>query len=302
MLFDPNEALQSTKDTKPITMGHEASGLVVTAGSDVTGFKEGDPVGFICAEKSCFECYACKNVHNLWCEKGQQQMAGFACDGYFQEYATVDARNAMILPASLSPLDAAPLFCAGVTAYHAIDDLKLEPGKWVAVIGCGGLGHLGIQYAKAMGYNVIGLDIAQAALEEAEASGAEHVFNSMTDTDYVHKILDITSGGVHAAVNFTASGKAYAATPSIIRPCGILMAVGIPKEPILVNVFDIAMHRFQMRGSNNGTCYNMKQAIEFSAKHGIKPTIEIYRLEQLPEMVEKMTTHKARGRMAVHFD
>jgi propanol-preferring alcohol dehydrogenase len=135
-------------------------------------------------------------------------MAGFSCDGYFQEYAAVDYRNTMVLPEGLSPDEAAPLFCAGVTAYHAINDLKLEKGKWVAVIGCGGLGHLGIQYAKAMGYRVIGLDVAEGALEEATHSGAEHVFNSMTDKEYVAKILEITKGGVDAAVNFTASKRA----------------------------------------------------------------------------------------------
>lgn len=83
--------------------------------------------------------------HNIWCEKGQQQMAGFECDGFFQEFATVDARNAMVLPEGVLPTEAAPLFCAGVTAFHAIDELGLQPGKWVGIIGCGGLGHLGIR-------------------------------------------------------------------------------------------------------------------------------------------------------------
>ncbi|KAI0139682.1 chaperonin 10-like protein [Pestalotiopsis sp. NC0098] len=302
MLFAPNDALQMTKDAKPITMGHEATGVVAGVGSDVTKFKEGDPVGFICAEQSCFECHPCKNVHNLWCEKGEVKMAGFSLDGYFSEYAVVDARNMMVLPEGLSPNEAAPLFCAGVTAYNSINNIKLEPGKWVAIIGCGGLGHLAIQYAKAMGYRVIGLDVAQGALEEARYSGAEHVFNSLADADYVQKIQAITAGGVDAAVNFTASGRAYAAMPAIIRPTGILMAVGIPQEPISVNIFDIAMSRYQFRGANNGTCYTMVDAINFSAEHGIKPSIEYYKLEQLPEMVERMEAHKARGRMAVRFD
>lgn len=153
-----------------------------------------------------------------------------------------------------------------------------------------------------MGYRVIGLDVAEGALEEARHSGAEHVFNSLADADYVQKIQAVTAGGVDAAVNFTASGRAYAAMPAIIRPTGILMAVGIPQEPISVNIFDIAMSRYQFRGANNGTCYTMVDAINFSAKHGIKPSIEYYKLEQLPEMVERMEAHKARGRMAVRFD
>jgi alcohol dehydrogenase, propanol-preferring len=110
----------------------------------------------------------------------------------------------------------------------------------------------------AMGYRAIGLDIAEGALEEARHSGAEHAFNSMTDKDYVAKVLEITNGGVHAAVNFTASKKAYDAMPSVIRPTGVLMAVGIPFESVTFNIFDIAMHRFEIRGANNGTCYGSK--------------------------------------------
>ncbi|KAI1322621.1 GroES-like protein [Xylariaceae sp. FL0255] len=302
MWFDPNEALQLSTEAKPVTLGHEASGTVVGVGPAVKDFKISDPVGFLCTEGSCFECRACKEVHNFWCEKGQQSFAGFGQDGYFQEYVAVNAKNAMVLPDGLSPSDAAPLFCAGVTAYHGIDDLQLPAGSWVAVVGCGGLGHLGIKYAKAMGYKVIGVDITDAAIEEAKASGAEHAFNTTADNDYAKKIVDITGGGVDAAVNFTASGQSYADTPQLIRTGGIFMAVGIPKDPVPINIFHIAMGKFQLRGSNNGTCYNMRAAIEFSAKYGIKPTIEYHTLEQLPDMVDKMLSHKARGRMAVRFD
>lgn len=234
-------------------------------------------------------------------------MQGFGVDGFFAEYAVVDYRNAMILPEKLDPVAAAPLFCAGVTAFHAIDDLKLPEGSWVAVIGCGGLGHLGIQYARAKGYQVIGLDVAPAALEEAKKSGAKYAFDSSAaKTDdgrgYVERILEITGGGVDAAVNFTASKRAYAGMPAIIRPGrGILMAVGIPAEPIDVNVFDLALGKYRIMGSNNGMCYNMRPAIEFSAEHNIESHVEYFPLEDLPLMVEKMINHTARGRMAVKF-
>lgn len=115
-----------------------------------------------------------------------------------------------------------------------------------------------------MGYRVIGLDVAEGALEEALHSGAEHAFNSMTDKDYVAKVLDITKGGVHAAVNFTASKRAYDDMPAVIRPTGILMAVGIPFESVTFNIFDIAMHRFEVRGANNGTCYN-SESFQYSS-------------------------------------
>jgi len=288
MHFEPNDQ-GLILGQNPVTVGHEATGIVVQPGSDIKDFKKGDRVGFICPVECCFECYPCKNVHNAHCVTGKTKMQGFSADGFFQEYVVADARNAMILPEGLDTAEAAPLFCAGVTAYHGVEDCELEPGQWMAIIGCGGLGHLGVQYAKAMGLKVIGLDIADHALEEAKAQGADHVFNSMTDKEYQKKILEITGGGVDAAVNFTAAKRSYDAMPAIIRPgSGLLMVVGIPQQPISLNALDIALGRYRVKGSNNGTCYNMKPAIEFSAKHNIKPHMEFYKLESLPDMVEKM--------------
>jgi len=218
-------------------------------------------------------------------------MQGFAADGYFQEYVVVDYRASMKIPSGMDVVVAAPLFCAGVTAFHGVDDCKLKPGQWMAIIGCGGLGHLGIMYAKAMGYKVIGLDISEDQLEEAKSCGADHTFNTKTDKDYVNKVLKITDGGVDAAVNFTASKRAYQDAPAIIRPAtGILMVVGIPREPLEINALDISLGRFRLLASNNGTPANMRPAIEFSQKHNIKPHVTYFKLEQLPEMVELMVS------------
>lgn len=255
MLFEPNDqGLILGKN--PVTIGHEATGVVVQPGSGevASKFKEGDPVGFICAVECCFECKPCKTVHNSWCETGKTKMQGFTLDGYFQEYVVVDAREAMVLPQGLDPKTAAPLFCAGVTAYHGVEDCELQPGQWMAIIGCGGLGHLGIQYAKAMGIKVIGLDIAEGALEEAKKCGADYVFNSMTDKDWQKKVIEITGGGVDAAVNFTASKKSYDDAPAILRPgLSLLMVVGIPRQPLELNALDIALGRYRVKGSNNGS-------------------------------------------------
>lgn len=226
-------------------------------------------------------------------------------DGYFAEYAVIDYHNAIVLPSSLDPVAAAPLFCAGVTAFHAIDDLKIPAGSWVAIIGCGGLGLLGIQYALAMGYKVIGIDTAGPAREEAQEAGASYVFDPTAKADgktHTERILEITGGGVDAAVNFTASKRAYAGMPAILRPGrGILMAVGIPAEPIEISVFDLALNKYKVMGSNNGHCHNMRPAIEFSAKHNIVSKVEYFTIEELPKMVEKMQNHTARGRLAVKF-
>ncbi|KAF2808073.1 GroES-like protein [Mytilinidion resinicola] len=303
MLFEPNDQGLILGSNPCVTIGHEGSGFVVASGSADLGFKAGDKVGFLCAVDCCFDCYACRNVHNSWCVTGNTKMQGFTVDGYFQEYVCVDARAAMVLPEGLDVYKAAPLFCAGVTAFHGVEDCHLEEGKWMAVVGCGGLGHLGIMYAKAMGLKVIGLDIAPQALDAAKESGADHVFNTMTDKDWQKKIIELTDGGVDAAVNFTASKKSYDDAPAIIRPgSGILMVVGIPQKPIELNALDIALGRYRVLGSNNGTCYNMRSCIEFSAKHNINAHLTHYKLEEVPKMIELMNSHKAQGRMGVRFD
>ena len=147
MMFEPNDqGLIMTKE--PVSIGHEGAGYVAKVGSGVSGFKEGDPVGFIPAKDCCYECEPCKTSHNSWCVTGKINMHGFSVNGYFQEYVCIDAKAAMVLPEGLDPVEAAPLFCAGVTSYHGVDDCELKPGQWMAVIGVGGLGHLGVQYAK----------------------------------------------------------------------------------------------------------------------------------------------------------
>lgn len=164
---------------------------------------------------------------------------------------------------TVDPKYAAPLFCAGVTAYHGIADCELPSGSWIAVIGCGGLGHMGIQYAKAMGYKVIGIDITDAALEEAKSCGADHVLNSMSDKEYKKKMIEITGGGVHAAVNFTASKKSYDDCPAIVKAGeGMIMVVGIPRQPLEFNALDIALGRYKIKGSNNGS--KLRDLVEFA--------------------------------------
>jgi propanol-preferring alcohol dehydrogenase len=252
MLFEPNDqGLILGKN--PVTMGHEAAGTVAALGEGVTDFKVGDAVGFLPALGCCFECEPCRKTHNAWCRKGTM-MQGFGADGYFAEYAVVEARGSMILPSGIDLSTAAPLFCAGVTAFHGVEDCELQPGQWMAIIGTGGLGHLGVQYAKAMGYKVIGIDLSEDSLEAARSCGADYTFNPITDKDYVKKILEMTEGGVDAAVNFTASKKAYDDMPQLIKAgTGVYMVVGIPQKPLEINALDIALGRFKVKGSNNGS-------------------------------------------------
>ncbi|TID23565.1 GroES-like protein [Venturia nashicola] len=301
MLFEPS-IHGPLFGNKPVTMGHEASGTVVELGEGVTNFNIGDPVGFLPAMECCFECGPCRKTNNTWCEKGCT-LQGYEADGYFQEYAVVDARGAMILPAGIDVVEAAPLFCAGVTAYHSVADAECQPGDWMAIIGCSGLGDLAIQYAKAMQLKVIAIDTSDTQLEQAKAWGADHTLNPQINIDYVSSILSITGGGVKAGVNFVSSKESYDAMPQMMKPgMGTIMVVGIPMEPLQFSALDIALGKYKVKGSNNGTSYNMREAIEFSANHGIKPLLTYFSLEQMPEMIEVVHLHQLDSRLGVIFD
>jgi propanol-preferring alcohol dehydrogenase len=201
----------------------------------------------------------------------------------------------------------APIFCAGTTAFNAVTDtleeLNRDPKDTsVAVIGCGGLGHMGIQYLKAHGCKVIGIDLSPTALEEAKAQGADHVFNPMTDKDYVQEVRKITGKGCHAAINFTNSVQAYWNAPEILRYNGVLMVTGIPQKPLQFNAMDISMLRVRVRGSNNGRTDQLRRCIDFSHKHGIKPHVTQYKLENFQDMLDSMMGGHHQGRMGVLFE
>lgn len=134
-----------------VTLGHEGVGYIESIGAEASdkGFKVGDAIGFNYFIGACFECEGCM-IHNMRCETGNQKLQGFVSDGYFAEYAVVDWQNAVKLPENLDMSKTAPLFCAGITAFHSVDSCELKAGDWLAVIGCGGLGQYAIQYAKAV--------------------------------------------------------------------------------------------------------------------------------------------------------
>ncbi|KAK5120123.1 hypothetical protein LTR85_006604 [Meristemomyces frigidus] len=307
MLFEPNDQGLVLGEADPLTMGHEACGTVVQVGSEAQGFKKGDKLGWLPIVDCCFDCDECK-IHNLYCERGESKVQGMTVDGYFQEYCAIKWRNAALIPEDMDLDDCAPLFCAGCTAFNAVTDTIAElPGEpssnWVAVIGCGGLGHLGIQYLKAYGYRVIGIDLSAEAIEEAKAQGADHAFNPKTDTDYVQQVKSLTGGkGCHAAINYTNSVASYASAPDLLRMNGVLMVTGIPQKPLQFQAMDLSMNRIRLRGSNNGTTPRLEKCVAFSYEHGIRPHVTQFKLEQFHEMVELMESGKHKGRMGVLFD
>lgn len=145
MLLEPNETGLLLGDGRPVTIGHEATGVIVSVPETCTDptLKVGAKIGFLCPEDVCYECYGCQ-IHNSWCTNGKTVMSGFGRDGFFQEYVTSNWRNAVVVPDELDIYEAAPLFCAGITSWDGVIKADIKPGEWMAIIGCGGLGHLGL--------------------------------------------------------------------------------------------------------------------------------------------------------------
>ncbi|KAL4951851.1 chaperonin 10-like protein [Aspergillus filifer] len=290
---------------EPFTIGHEGAGYVARLGEECAnkGFKEGNPVGFLYINGCCFECDGCL-VHNMQCTKGKPQVAGFGEFGFFQEYAAVDWQNVIHLPPQLPPNRSSAVFCAGITAFHAVDSCNIKPGQWFAAIGAGGLGQLAVQYAKAMGYQVIAIDINDKALEACKAQGADVVFNSFSQADsYVGDLKKITNGGVHATAVFSGAAAAYKFAPSIIRPGGVLMVIGISPSPMEVSTFDLAIGTYSIKSDSTGTPQRMGKAVAFTAEHNIMPEIEVRSgLEEVDSMIREMQTGRSSKRMAVVFE
>ncbi|KAF2013907.1 NAD(P)-binding protein [Aaosphaeria arxii CBS 175.79] len=287
----------------PVTLGHEGVGYIeeIDPAAEGKGFKVGDAIGFNYFIGCCFECEGCM-VHNLYCETGGSKLQGFAVDGFFQEYAVVDWQNAVQLPESLDMSKTAPLFCAGITAFHSVDSCELKEGQWLAVIGCGGLGQYAIQYAKAMGIKTIGLDINDSQLEMAKKVGADATFNTMTNKNYVDEVKKLTGKGCHAAAVYSAANAAYAGAPNVLRIGGLLMVIGIaPKGLDFVTTFDLTTGRYRIKADSTGIPQRMKKAVDFTGKHKIQPDVEFRKIEDLPQMVKDMEDGKADKRQVVIF-
>ncbi|PGH26925.1 hypothetical protein AJ80_01306 [Polytolypa hystricis UAMH7299] len=203
---------------------------------------------------------------------------------------------------------ALPSSCAGITAFHATIAANIEKGDWRGVVGCGGLGQLAIKYAKAKGYEVIGVDIDDNTLETAKSSGADHVFSSRSNPDFISEIKKITASddgdGVDAVAVFVAAKPGYEAAKKMVKIGANLIVLGIPKQNLEFPAFELTTGTYKVVGANNSA--NLKQlapCAEFTAKHGIHSPAKWYKLEQINEMIQMMQKEAMAGnRLAVSFD
>lgn len=282
----------------PLVGGHEGAGIVVAKGSEVTNFEIGDYAGVKWLNSSCMSCEFCENAFESNCESAD--LSGYTHDGSFQQYATADAVQAAKIPAGTDLAGVAPILCAGITVYKALKNAKLKAGDWVAISGAGGgLGTLAIQYAKAMGYRVLGIDAGEKA-ELAKSLGAEEFVDFKTSKDVVEEIKAKTKGGPHGVINVSVSDAAITQSTQFVRSTGTVVLVGLPPSSVVhSDVFSHVIKSIKIVGSYVGNRADSREAIEFFSRGAVKSPIKVVGLSELPAVYELMEQGKILGRCVV---
>jgi propanol-preferring alcohol dehydrogenase len=283
------------KPKLPLIPGHEGVGYVAAVGKDVKGISEGDRIGVPWLYSACGRCEFCLDGRETLCE--QQQNAGYSVDGGYAEYVLADPNYVGHLPEGIDFPEAAPVLCAGVTVYKGLKATEVRPGQWVAISGIGGLGHMAVQYAKAMGMNVAAIDIADDKLELATRLGADYVVNAK-DADPAERIQrDL--GGVHGALVTAVSRKAFEQILGVVRRGGTIAFNGLPPGEFPVPIFDVVLKGITLRGSIVGTRSDLKEALEFAGAGKVKANIRVEPLENVNAVFDEMRAGKISGRVVL---
>lgn len=282
----------------PLVGGHEGAGEVVALGDDVKGWEVGDLAGVKWLNGSCLNCECCENMNESNC--ADADLSGYTHDGSFQQYCTADAVQAARISKGVDLSGVAPILCAGITIYKALKTANLKAGQWVAISGAGGgLGSLAIQYAKAMGYRALGIDVGEKH-DFVKSFGAEAFFDFTSSKDLVGDIKKLTDGGPHGVINVSDSEKAITQSCEYVRTNGTVVLVGLPGNAYLkASVFDIVVRSLSIRGSYVGNRADTTEAIDFYSRGLIKCPIKIVGLSELESVFHLMKEGKILGRYVV---
>ena len=286
------------KPSLPFIPGHEAAGIVVAVGDGVTERKIGDAVGVPWLHDACMRCEYCETGWETLCEK--QHNTGYSCNGGFAEYVIASAPFAARLPADVDFVAIAPILCAGVTTYKGLKETEARPGEWVAISGIGGLGNVAIQYAKAMGFNVVAIDIAPDKLELARRSGADVAVDARS-ADAVAEVIEATKGGANGILVTAVSPPAFAQALQMVRRKGTVSLVGLPPGEFPTPIFDVVLKRITVRGSIVGTRRDLDEAIAFATSGKVHSQITKARLEDINGIFDRLAHGKIEGRMVLDF-
>jgi alcohol dehydrogenase, propanol-preferring len=288
----------AVKPTPPFVPGHEGAGIVAALGAGVTNLKEGDAVGIAWLHDACGSCEHCITGWETLCES--QHNSGYGVNGSFAEYALGAAAYVGRLPASVDFAAIAPILCAGVTTYKGIKETEARPGEWLAISGIGGLGHLGIQYAKAMGLRVVALDVSEEKLALARSRGAELAVNAKA-SDAVAQVIACTNGGAHGVLVTAASPSAFSQALQLARRRGTVSLVGLPPGTFPMPIVDMVLKRITVRGSIVGTRKDLAEALEFAARGKVRAHIHEARLEDINPVFAELRAGKVDGRVVLRL-
>jgi len=285
------------KPPLPFIPGHEGVGHVAAVGAGVKGIREGDRVGVPWLHTACGHCEHCLTGWETLCD--EQQMTGYTVNGGFAEYVLADPAYVGHLPPDLSFESLAPILCAGVTVYKGLKVLDLRPGQWVAVVGVGGLGHLAVQYARAMGFHVVAVDIDSARLQMAQRLGAQLCVNS-AEQDPV-AVLQKELGGAHGALVTAVSRESFGQSLGMLHKRGTMSMVGLPPGDFALPIFDVVLNAKTVRGSIVGSRQDLNEALQFAAEGAVHACTTTHRLEEVNRIFDGLRHGRIDGRAVLSF-
>ncbi|MEU6707999.1 alcohol dehydrogenase [Streptomyces wuyuanensis] len=283
--------------TFPEVPGHEIAGRVDALGEGIEewGWQVGDRVAVGWFGGSCGHCTPCRQGDFIVCEN--LKVPGWAYDGGFAEYVIAPVDALARIPDSLTAADAGPMACAGVTTYNGLRRSAARSGDLVAVLGIGGLGHLAVRYAVAMGFETVAIARGADKADFSKQLGAHHYIDSTAGTTVAEALRSL--GGAKAVLATAANSAAITATVDGLAPRGELVVIGADPEALGINPVQLLMSGRVVRGHPSGTAQDVQDTMEFSALHGIRPTIETLPLDQADEAYRKMLSGSARFRMVL---
>jgi alcohol dehydrogenase, propanol-preferring len=285
------------KPSLPFIPGHEGVGFVAAVGAGVKRLREGDRVGVPWLHTACGHCEHCLTGWETLCD--EQQMTGYTVNGGYAEYVLADPGYVGHLPANVGFSEIAPVLCAGVTVYKGLKVLDCKPGDWVAISGIGGLGHLAVQYAKAMGFHVIAVDVDAAKLDLATRLGADMVVNAHTQ-DPVAEVQRALKGA-HGVLVTAVSRSAFSQALGMLHKRGTMSLVGLPPGDFALPIFDVVLGAKTVRGSIVGTRMDLQEALAFAGEGKVHTTYSEDRLENINSVFSRMKQGDIEGRVVMRI-
>ncbi|MEC9322909.1 MAG: alcohol dehydrogenase catalytic domain-containing protein [Actinomycetota bacterium] len=278
----------------PLTLGHEIAGTVAEVGDGVEDFAMGDRVAVGWFGGNCNRCIPCRKGLFMQCER--MQVPSWHYPGGYAESVTVPWTALARVPEGLSFVEAAPMGCAGVTTFNGLRQTRAKAGDLVAILGVGGLGHLGVQWARAMGFETVAIARGSGKADEARQLGAHHYIDS-TAQDVAAELQKL--GGAAVVLATANNAEAMAATVGGLGPAGELVAVGVTPENLPISPLDIINSGLSVTGHPSGTARDVEETLHFALLTGVRAMVEERPLAQAAEAFEAMDAGRARYRMVL---